>query len=194
MSNPVIKQIPNTLTTLRLLSAAPISLMILSENYQAVLWIAFFAGITDALDGWLARKLDCMSRYGAVVDPLSDKALLFGAYISFVVVGLIPWWIGLVVITRDIIIVSGALAYHSLIGRYDMAPSIWGKVSTQVQIVFALMLLVHQVYPVFPQISFLIGILLLVLLAFGSCGHYVFIWGSKALVAFRDADTEANNL
>ncbi|MCD6525500.1 MAG: CDP-alcohol phosphatidyltransferase family protein [Desulfuromonas sp.] len=166
--------------------AIPVCLLILAENYQAVLWIAFIAGFSDAIDGWLARMLNCESRYGAIVDPLSDKTLLVGTYIGLAVVGLLPWWLAAIVVLRDVLIVSGALVYHWLFGRYEMAPSLWGKVSTCVQIAFALMLLTHQLYPVFPLCFFQIGTWLVILMSFISGGHYVYIWGGKALVAQQD--------
>ncbi|PKH06187.1 CDP-alcohol phosphatidyltransferase family protein [Moritella sp. Urea-trap-13] len=181
MTNVVIKQIPNALTTLRLLLSVPICLLILNENYSAVLWIALIAGVSDAVDGWLARKLDIESRYGSIVDPLSDKAMLMSSYLAFAIVGLLPWWVAVVIVARDAVIVSGALAYYGLFGRYEVAPSIWGKTSTTVQIVFALMLLTQQVYPVLPALSFEIGLWSVILMVIISGCHYVYIWGAKAL-------------
>ncbi|MDX2319390.1 MAG: CDP-alcohol phosphatidyltransferase family protein [Moritella sp.] len=181
MTNVVIKQLPNALTTLRLLLAAPICLLILDENYSAVLWIALIAGISDAVDGWLARKLNIESRYGSIVDPLSDKVMLISSYLAFAVVGLVPWWVAVIIVARDAVIVSGALVYYGLFGRYEVAPSIWGKTSTTVQIVFALMLLTQQVYPVLPTLSFQIGLWLLIFMTIVSGCHYVYIWGCKAL-------------
>jgi len=181
MSNAVIKQIPNALTTLRIFLAIPVFLLIIEENYPLVLWVALIAGLSDGVDGWLARKLDAMSRFGAIADPLSDKALLISAYLGFVVVGLLPWWVAFIVALRDGIIVSGALVYHWLFGRYDMSPSILGKASTFVQIAFALVLLMQQVYPLFPEVFLQIGIWMLVLMAVASGSHYVYIWGNKAL-------------
>ena len=181
MANALARQIPNTLTTLRLLLSVPICLLILDESYAAVLWIALVAGISDGVDGWLARRWDATSRYGAIVDPLSDKAVLSGAYVSFALVGLLPWWVAIVVVGRDVFIVCGALAYHVLFGRYDMKPSNWGKGSTFVQILFAVALIVQQVEPVFPAQS-LVGLeYLLILVALISGGHYAWTWGSKAL-------------
>ena len=181
MANALVRQIPNTLTTLRLLLSVPICILILDENYSPVLWLALLAGLSDGLDGWLARRLDATSRYGAIVDPLSDKALLSGAFASFALVGLIPWWVAIVVVGRDLFIVCGALLYHALFGRYEMEPSSWGKGSTFVQILFAIALIVQQVEPVFPAQS-LVGLeYLLILVALISGGQYAWTWGSKAL-------------
>jgi cardiolipin synthase len=181
MANALVRQIPNTLTTLRLLLSVPICLLILDENYAAVLWLALAAGISDGLDGWLARRLDATSRYGAILDPLSDKALLSGAYACFALVGLLPWWVAIVVLGRDSFIVCGALLYHTLFGRYAMEPSSWGKGSTFVQILFALALIGQQVEPVFPG-QLLDGLkYLLIFTALASGAHYAWIWGGKAL-------------
>ena len=175
-----IKQIPNALTTLRLVLTVPIFLLIVSENYQTVLWIFFIAGISDGFDGLLARKLNALSRYGAVADPLFDKILLNTAYVAFAVAGLQPWWLVMVIVTRDIVIISGALLFHWLYGRYEIASSFLGKCSTFVQIVYALMLLFEQIYHVFPAVVFQIGIWILILLTLVSGSYYVFIWGGKA--------------
>jgi cardiolipin synthase len=180
MTNPVLRQIPNALTTMRLFLAVPICLLILDENYSAVLWVALLAGVSDGVDGWLARKLDATSRYGAIVDPLADKVMLGCAYACFALVDLLPWWVVAVVLGRDIVIVGGALAYHWRFGSYDMAPSTWGKFSTFVQILLALMLVSQQVQAVFDELLLASVLWCLVLTTLVSGGHYVFSWGSKA--------------
>jgi len=180
MASRVIKQIPNILTTLRLILAVPICLLILDRNYSTVLWIAFIAGLSDAADGWLARKLDALTRFGAIADPLSDKALLVSAYVAFAIVGLVPVWVAAIIIVRDVVIIIGAIAYHWWFGRYEVTPSFWGKTSTCVQIIYALILLTHQVYPIFPTLIFQISLWLLISLVVISGGHYIYTWGKKA--------------
>lgn len=187
MTSPLIRQLPNVITTLRLLLALPICIFILQERYEAVWWLAVVAGFSDAVDGWWARKLDARSRYGAVVDPLSDKALLVGAFISLAVVGAIPVGLAVVVVARDLVILTGALSYHFLFGQFRMAPSLWGKSSTLVQIAFVLMVLTHKVYPVFPPFLFELGILLVLALALISGGNYVVVWSKKAWAESRKA-------
>jgi len=181
MASSLIKQLPNMLTTLRLILAVPICLMILSEDYGAVLWIAFIAGLSDGVDGFLARKLNAVSRYGAIVDPISDKVLLVSVYVSFAIVGLLPWWVATIVVIRDLLIVCGALLYHWQCGGYEITPSLWGKASTFVQITFALMLLTDQVYPLLTPLSFQVGMWSLIAMAFISGGHYFYVWSHKVL-------------
>jgi cardiolipin synthase len=192
MVNALVLQIPNTLTTLRLLLSIPICLLLLDENYAAVLWLALAAGISDGLDGWLARRLDATSRYGAILDPLSDKALLSGAYACFALVGLLPWWVAIVVVGRDIFIVCGALLYHAFFGRYEMQPSSWGKGSTFVQILFALALIAQQVEPVFPEQLLDSLEVVLILAALASGAHYAWIWGTRALPQGRRHGSQAD--
>lgn len=185
MTSSYLKQLPNALTTLRLVLAIPIWVFILQENYSAVLWLAAVAGFSDGIDGWLARKLNAQSRYGAVADPLSDKALLTGTFICLAIVEAIPLGAAVVVVLRDLVIIAGALLYHYLIGRYEMAPSFWGKASTLVQILFVLMVLTQQVYAIFPLFFFEFGILLVIGLSLISGGNYVSVWSRKAWAKAR---------
>jgi cardiolipin synthase len=185
-SNVLVRQIPNTLTTLRLLLALPLCWLILQREFEAVLWVALAAGVSDGLDGWLARQLDAASRYGAIVDPLADKLMLSGAYPSMAAIGLLPWWLALLVIGRDLVIVAGAMAYHGLYGSYDMSPSSWGKFSTFIQIVLVLALLVQQVYPALPPAALEVLLYIVAIASIWSGAHYVQVWGAKAIVQARE--------
>ncbi len=179
MTHAVIKLLPNTLTTLRLLLAVPIALLIVNEHYAAVLWLAFIAGGSDGLDGYLARKWHATSNYGAIVDPLADKALLLSTYFALAFVGLMPYWLALILLLRDLLIVSGVLIYRHKFGHYKMAPSIWGKSCTAVQILFALMVLIQQLYPLLPDFIVQLGLFLVIVLTFISGAHYLHTWGGK---------------
>jgi cardiolipin synthase len=183
----LLRQLPNALTTLRLLLAVPLCLLILREQHAAALGIAALAGLSDAVDGRLARRLDAATRYGAVVDPLADKALLNGAYISIAAVGLLPWWVAVLVLGRDLVIICGALAYHLLYGRYSMAPTIWGKLSTVVQVLLALVVLGNEAYRVTPAVVIEGLVYAMAVFAVTSGGHYVYLWGARAVAASRDA-------
>jgi cardiolipin synthase len=176
----LIKQIPNMLTTLRLMLAIPISWLILNGDYALVLWVAAFAGFTDGVDGAIARKLDAASRYGGIVDPLADKLLLGCIFVSLAVVGHVPWWVAAIVVLRDFIIVTGAVSYHFLYGAYEAEPSMLGKLSTLLQIVFAILVLTAQLTPWVTQVLLELAQWSVILLAFASGGHYVYTWASRA--------------
>jgi cardiolipin synthase len=181
LRHSLIKQLPNLLTTLRLLLAVPMCLLVLAEDFEAVLWVAFLAGASDGADGWLARRLEATSRYGAVVDPLADKVMLSGIYPCLAAVGLLPWWVAFLVIGRDAVIVIGALTYHVLYGRFAMQPSVWGKASTLCQILLALAILVQQVRPSLLDELLLILQYLVVVATAASGIHYVVTWGIRAV-------------
>jgi cardiolipin synthase len=172
--------LPNLLTSLRLVLALPICLLIMSDEYVAALWVALIAGISDALDGWFARRLNVVSRFGAIADPIADKLMLGAVYLGLALAGLLPWWVTAVVLGRDVFIVSGALAYHWRFGHYEMDPSRWGKLSTFFQILFALMILAQQVQPILPEQLLALMCYAMVFIAFISAGHYLVVWGSKA--------------
>lgn len=170
------KQLPNVLTTLRLLLALPIGWMILAGHFTAVAWLALIAGLTDGLDGWLARKLDARSQYGAVVDPLSDKAMLNVTYLALAVVAALPWWIAILVLARDVVIIGGAVWYRLWMGHYSMDPSLPGKLSTFLQILFALLVVIHQIRPLPVPNWYPVGVTLLVTFTVFSGIHYVYRW------------------
>jgi cardiolipin synthase len=180
MTHRLLLWLPNIFTCMRLVLALPIFLLIVSDHYVAALWVALIAGVSDALDGWTARRLNVISRFGAIADPLADKLMLGAVYIGFSMAELLPWYVTLVVVGRDIFIVAGALFYHWQFGRYEMDPSSLGKFSTFVQIVFALMLLAQQVWPVMPEQLLVLASYALILIAFLSAGNYLLVWGSKA--------------
>ena len=150
----LIQKIPNILTVLRVLLALPIGVLIVREQYAAVLWIALFAGISDGVDGWVARHFNAISRFGSIVDPLADKALMLTTFIGLAIVGLLPWWLALLVIGRDLFIVGGVLIYRKVTGHIDMQPSWLSKFNTVVQISYSLSLLLQQVWPVMPDTFF----------------------------------------
>ena len=180
MTHRLLLWLPNLFTGLRILLALPIFLLIVSDQYVAALWVALIAGVSDALDGWAARRLNVVSRYGAIADPLADKLMLGAVYIGFALAELLPWYVTLVVVGRDIFIVTGALAYHWRFGRYEMDPSSLGKLSTFMQILFALMLLAQQVQPMLPEQLLTLGSYALILIAFLSAGNYFLVWGLRA--------------
>ena len=129
------RDIPNALSMLRMSLAIPSALLLLQEWYNAALLIFLVAGLSDALDGYLAKRFAWRSRLGSILDPLADKILLVTNYIVLGWLGWIPVWLVAAVISRDVIVVSGALAYHARVGRYEMAPTMASKLNTSVQIV-----------------------------------------------------------
>lgn len=133
--------LPNLLTCLRILLTPVIVAAILQRNCDLALPITMIAGFTDTADGYLARRMGTTSRVGAWLDPIADKLLLTSLYISFGVADLVPAWLVWLVVGRDGLIVGMAAAGLVVTTIRDFPPSIWGKLSTVVQIAASVVLL-----------------------------------------------------
>ena len=104
------------------------------------------AGVTDWLDGFLARRLGTSGRIGVVLDPLADKVLLVTLFLALGAARLMPAWLVVLVIGRDVVIVAGALLLRTLRGQRRFLPSVLGKISTFFQIVLVLQALLYAVF------------------------------------------------
>ena len=160
--------------------AIPIALLLLHEWYGAALLTFVVAGLSDGLDGYLAKRFSWHSRLGSILDPLADKVLLVTNYLVLGAMGAIPIWLVAAVIGRDVIVVSGAVAYHVLVGRYEMAPSLASKANTALQLV--LMVAVVASLWIFTLPHWLMNGLIYGVLAttVWSGVDYVWTWGSQA--------------
>jgi cardiolipin synthase len=138
--------IPNFLTIMRLVLVVPICYLLVQEDYETALIVFFIAAFSDAIDGVIARKFGWQSRLGSILDPLADKAMLISAYVCLGWIGLLPMWLVVLVLARDLIIVIGAIAYHYVVGKYSMEPSIISKANTFFQSLLALVVVFAQVY------------------------------------------------
>ena len=136
-----LKQIPNALCVLRIALVAPLLWSIVTQQFVVATLLFGFAGFTDILDGYLARRYDWHSSLGAVLDPVADKLLTVGVFVSLIVVGLIPRWLAYLVIGRDVLIVCGVVAFRTLIGPLAAGARFAGKANTAVMLLFVLLLL-----------------------------------------------------
>jgi cardiolipin synthase (CMP-forming) len=108
------------------------------REYRTALVLFAIAGLTDFLDGLAARKFGSTSRLGAALDPVADKALLSGAFLTLALTGAIETWVAVVVLGRDVLILAAAGVLYLAKSRHSFPPSVWGKISTVVQIAFVL--------------------------------------------------------
>jgi cardiolipin synthase len=133
--------LPNLFTLARLLLTPFIASDILSGRYARAIILLFAAGFTDVMDGYLARRFKISTRAGAYFDPIADKILLSAIYISLGAAGAMPWWIVGIVFGRDVLILAMA-AYGLLFTQLrKFPPSVWGKISTFLQIGAALVVM-----------------------------------------------------
>ena len=180
MNSHAWRWIPNVLTCVRILLIAPFARALMVQDYRCALIIFAIASLTDGLDGFLARRFNWRSRFGAVADPLADKALLISAYLMLTYTSVFPLWLFALVLGRDLLIVGGALAYHYYIGRFDMEPSMPGKLNTLVQVCVVLgTIIILAGLPVQPM-WLNAGIWLVAVSAVFSGVHYIVIWSGRA--------------
>ncbi len=129
----------NWLTVLRIL-LIPVFVTLLVYQRPGVALIVFAsAALTDLLDGYVARHRGSQSRLGAFLDPMADKMLLISSFVTLTWLKALPFWIAAVVISRDVILVVGALLIHMLGGRIYPRPTWAGKAATFFQIVTVLL-------------------------------------------------------
>ncbi len=144
------------LFTLARLALLPFILRdILEGRHVAALELFFAAALTDVIDGFLARNFGQATPFGAYLDPIADKCLLSGLYLAFGATGTAPWWLVAIVIGRDIYILLAVLGVMALTKVRKFPPSRWGKISTFVQIVTAVTVMVENIWqlPLFQGIA-----------------------------------------
>jgi len=123
--------LPNLITLARLCCVPLAVWLILAERYGLAFWVFVLAGVSDALDGWIAKRWDQRTPLGALLDPIADKALLAAVYITLGFAGALPSWLVVLVLLRDLLIVGGYLLSH---GTHAPEPLFISKVNTLVQI------------------------------------------------------------
>ncbi len=133
--------IPTLLSLARALVTPWIVIAVMHNRRSEALALCFAAGFSDFLDGFLARRFEWTSRTGAWLDGISDKILLSSLYIAFGVAGWVPAWLVKLVLGRDILILLMAALGLLLTPIKDFPPSIWGKLSTNIQILTAFLIL-----------------------------------------------------
>ena len=124
----------NYITLLRILLIPFFINLMIYGYYREALLIFVVAGITDALDGLIARATKTKTELGAFLDPMADKLLLIAAFVTLVLLDLLPVWLVIIVVSRDIILVFGAIALYSTGHRFKARPSIIGKATTVLQL------------------------------------------------------------
>ena len=175
--------LPNLITITRILLVIPIVWLLIRHAYAEAFIIFFIAGCSDAVDGYLARRNHWFSRLGSILDPIADKLLMFSVFVALGWLGITPMWLVLIVVARDVIIIFGALAYHGVVGKYDMEPSLLSKLNTLFQACYLLAAILVQFSNFIPaQVTdvFLYAVAVTTVL---SGLDYVVVWGRRAVHA-----------
>ena len=151
------------------------------QVYDYAFYIFLIAGVSDGLDGYLARHFDSQSAFGSMLDPVADKLLVLSSFISLGLIGKLPWWLVALVIARDLTISLGALTWIFLIrSPLSVEPTLLSKYNTTFQLALVTLCLFELAYFRFPYYVFNLLILLTAFTTLTSYIDYVWTWGNKA--------------
>jgi cardiolipin synthase (CMP-forming) len=181
-----LRFIPNALCVLRMLLVVPVAWLLLNQDFQRTMWLFAFAAATDGLDGFLAKRCGWTSELGKILDPLADKILLVGTYITLAVVGFVPVWLAVTVVGRDVVITVGAILYNWIYGYPNGRPTGISKLNTLCQIVFALLIVGSHAIGRSSELAVtVLGALVLVTTVVSGL-DYVITYAQKAMAASRE--------
>ncbi|MDI7259087.1 MAG: CDP-alcohol phosphatidyltransferase family protein [Thermodesulfobacteriota bacterium] len=171
--------LPNLLTLTRVLLIPVFVIFIIDKSYLYALITFAIAGITDGIDGLIARLTHQKTELGAYLDPIADKLLLLSGFIALAITEILPSWIAVIVITRDVIILMGIFVMILINRRPKIQPSLVSKLTTDFQIATVLLALLRMYYPFFNLLS-TVAIYGTALLTIISGSHYIYV-GTRIL-------------
>ena len=137
--------LPNLITTARFAAVPLLVLWLIDEQYHNALLLFLLMGLSDALDGYLAKSFNWKTALGAHLDPAADKVMLICAYITLGMLHLLPHWLVFIVILRDVALLAGALSYVFATRRLEITPSLISKLNTVIQIMLVLVVIYSQI-------------------------------------------------
>lgn len=179
-------QLPNLISSLRIILVVPVVWALLTADFVTALVLFAVAGFSDALDGFLAKHYHWESRLGSILDPLADKLLLVASFATLTWLGLLPYWLLWLVLGRDVLIVAGALAFHFLVGKFELLPLWSSKINTVLQISLVLIVIFQQQGLFDAEYWATIMIWLVVASIVSSGSEYLIVWGHRAWKTTKD--------
>lgn len=183
------RQIPNLITSLRILLIAPIAVALLHHELLIALGLFSLAAASDLLDGFIAKRFGWQSALGGVLDPAADKLLLATSFVVLAVMGLVPLWLMATAVARDLVIVSGAVAYRRWFGPLEARPSMLSKLNTLCQALFILCVIARQQFSQ-PSAGWIVALGALTFLTTAVSGiDYVLRYGKAAVEGSKSRRT-----
>lgn len=185
---PAVHQVPNLITILRVALVGPAAWLLWHNHVGYALALIAVAGLSDAIDGELARRFNWRTRFGAIADPTADKLLVLVIFAVLAIQGHLPLWLLTIVVARDVVIVSGALTYRHLFGHLDIKPMLLSKINTGSQVLMLILLLVARTdVEMLATISAAIveptGFIVVAVFSATSGVQYVIVWSRRAKLA-----------
>jgi cardiolipin synthase len=174
------RHIPNIISSIRILLVAPIAVALADRQLATTIVLFGIAALSDAADGFLAKRYGWQSDLGAVLDPAADKLLLATVFITLAYMKLVPLWLMAAAVARDAVIVLGALLYRFWFGPLNVRPSIVSKVNTLCQTAFILAVVGREEFSFPPAwVVVVLGALVFVTVMVSGI-DYVLIYGRRA--------------
>ena len=172
--------LPNAICIVRMLLVVPLVAAIVEGRYVTALALIVVAGLSDGLDGFLAKRFDWRTRLGGLLDPAADKLLLVSTFVALAYVGAMPFGVVAIVVGRDIVIVAGAICYQLFIAPLEGEPALISKLNTACQLAFGVFTLTFAAYgwPSRPALLPLGAAVVFTSLVSGL--NYVLRWGTRA--------------
>ena len=175
------RDIPNLITVFRFLLVAPVVWLLLNDRFASAMLVFGVAGVSDGIDGYLAKRFNWTSHLGALLDPLADKLLLVCSFVTLGYLGWIPYWLVALVILRDLVIVAGAVSYHYLVENLVAEPSWTSKLNTFTQILLVLAVMFSHGFRELPALWIEILLYSVLVTTIWSGVGYVWTWSRRAL-------------
>src|ERR1700732_3811304 len=175
------RQIPNVIRSIRILLVAPIAVALAHHRLETTIALFGAAALSDAADGFLAKRYGWQSELGAVLDPAADKLLLATVFITLAYMKLVPSWLMAAAVARDAVIVVGALIYRYWFGPLNVRPSVVSKFNTLCEAAFILAVVGREEFAVPPAWTVtVLGALVFATVSVSGL-DYVLIYGRRAL-------------
>jgi len=169
-------QVPNTITVGRLILVPLLIFLLMRGEYGWALLAFTIAGLSDGLDGYLARRFRLQSNLGGFLDPIADKVLMVSVYISLALLGQLPVWLAFLVVARDFLIIGFIMVLVSLGENIKPAPSVYSKINTTVQVLLVVAVLANKAFSMSIEtaVDFLVYSVAVTTIISGA--NYYWIW------------------
>lgn len=175
------RHLPNLITVVRGLLVPVIGWLLAEERYEEAFWTVAASAVSDLADGQIARRFNANTRFGEIADPVADKLTMLTVVIGLAWQEFLPPWLAFAIVARDVVIVTGAAAYHRYIEPVEMAPTALSKLNTAVEFV-VLSAVLAQAAGLVEASRWLPAAFALVYATVLASGiQYVWVWGRRAL-------------
>ena len=180
MNNVRYRFIPNVITVARLVLVLPTAFCMVEEMYLASFVLFTWSGLSDGLDGFLARRFGWETTFGKLIDPLADKLMMITAVLTLGLLGHFPLMLMILIIVKDLAILGGVFAYTTLAGFPKIQPTWLGKVTTASQIILLMAVMLNLGYPgVLPGVFFVIWFWVVIVMTAFDGMSYLWIWTAR---------------